>query len=369
MATANLISETFNVLSVTIWLADENEELLLFAASTLRSEREAGHDAALNPSALPFRLKDLGELSRPFDLERAKGAWAEALREVSSGQFRTGGNRIAIPLRTGETWLGLAILADRVSAAPYTIEEFDLLKCIGDQVAVSLFNLQLTAEILRAKEMEAFQTVSTFFVHDLKNVASSLGLMLQTLPVHFDNPEYRADALRSIRETNGRIQQMIDRLGALRRAVTTERRRINLNDVVRESIIALGELPGTRIESNLNEVLPIQADSEQLRSVITNLLINAREAVNEKGEINVRSRADADWASLMVQDNGVGMTEEFVRESLFRPFQTTKEKGLGIGLYQCRMIVESHGGKISVTSALGCGTTFRVSLPLDRERS
>jgi putative PEP-CTERM system histidine kinase len=364
-ATANLISETFNVLSVTIWLADEQEENLLFAASTSRSEHETIDDAMLDHSMLPFRLADLDRQVQPFDLERAKGAWAERLRQVSTRQFRTGGNRVCIPLRAGETWLGLVILADRVSGVPYTIEEFDLLKCIGDQVAVSLFNLRLGAAILQAKEMEAFQTVSTFFVHDLKNVASSLGLMLQTLPIHFDNPEYREDALRSIRETNGRIQQIIERLGALRHAVTTERRRINLNDVVRESIVAVGNLPDASIESELDEIPPIQADPGQLRSVITNLLINAREAVNGHGNIRVRSRSESGWASLTVQDNGVGMTEKFVRESLFRPFRTTKEKGMGIGLYQCRMIVEGHGGKISVSSAVGDGTTFRVSLPLE----
>ncbi len=366
-ATANLISETFNVLSVTIWLADEQEEHLLFAASTSRSENEANDDAMLDHSVLPFRLAELSHQTQVFDLERAKGPWVEALRQVSAPQFRTGGNRLCVPLRAGETWLGVVILADRVNGVPYTIEEFELLKCIGDQVAVSLFNLRLGAEILRAKEMEAFQTVSTFFVHDLKNVASSLGLMLQTLPIHFDNPEYREDALRSIRETNGRIQQMIERLGALRHAVTTERRRINLNDVVRESIVAVGNLPGASIESELNEMPPINADPEQLRSVITNLLINAREAVNGHGNIRVRSRREPGWASLTVQDNGVGMTEKFVRESLFRPFRTTKEKGLGIGLYQCRMIVERHGGRISVNSMVGTGTTFRISLPLESE--
>ena len=98
--------------------------------------------------------------------------------------------------------MGLTILADRVGGIRYTVEELDLLKCIGDQVAVSLLNLQLTGEIMRGKELEAFQAISAFFVHDLKNAASTLSLMLQNLPVHFDDPAFRQDTLRGIGETD-----------------------------------------------------------------------------------------------------------------------------------------------------------------------
>ena len=134
-------------------------------------------------------------LSKPFDLEKAKGDFAESLRRISSSQFRTGGNRVCTPLWTGDRCIGVAILADRVGGVPYTVEELDLLKCMGDQIAVGLLNLRLTEEVMRAKELEAFQAISAFFIHDLKNAASTLSLTLQNLPVHFDDPIFRQDAL------------------------------------------------------------------------------------------------------------------------------------------------------------------------------
>ena len=98
------------------------------------------------------------------------------------------------------------IIADRVNGVPYSVEEMDLLKCIGDHVAAGLLQLRLTEELMHGRELEAFQAMSTFFVHDLKNAASSLSLMLQNLPEHFDDPEFREDALRGIGE-HGRPHQ------------------------------------------------------------------------------------------------------------------------------------------------------------------
>jgi signal transduction histidine kinase len=108
----------------------------------------------------------------------------------------------------------------------------------------------------------------------------------------------------------------------------------------------------------------MQADSEQLRSVVTNLLLNASEAVGRNGRIEVKTAERDGWVTLSVSDNGCGMAPEFVRDSLFRPFKTTKKKGLGIGMFQTKMIVEAHHGHLRVQSEPGKGTAFHVSLPL-----
>jgi signal transduction histidine kinase len=101
-----------------------------------------------------------------------------------------------------------------------------------------------------------------------------------------------------------------------------------------------------------------------LRSVITNLLLNARDALQPGGEVRIETSQSNGWAVLSVTDNGCGMSPAFLKASLFRPFQTTKKKGLGIGMFQSKMIVEAHRGKIQVESEPGAGTTFRVMLPL-----
>jgi signal transduction histidine kinase len=105
-------------------------------------------------------------------------------------------------------------------------------------------------------------------------------------------------------------------------------------------------------------------DTEQIQKVMTNLILNANEAVGSAGEIRVTTEEQDGWAIFSVGDTGCGMSREFVERSLFRPFKTTKKQGIGIGLYQSKMIVEAHKGKIEVESEEGRGTTFRVFLPL-----
>ena len=366
IAATKLISETFNVLSVTIWLVDEQQQRLLVAASTLQSEGDAS-DAIPDLTGSNLNRTNLSKLSHPFDLEKARGDWAEALRQMSSTQFRKGGNRICVPLTAGDRCIGLAILADRVGGIPYTVEELDLLKCIGDQVAVGLLNLRLTGEIMRGKELEAFQAISAFFIHDLKNAASTLSLMLQNLPVHFDDPAFRQDALRGIGETVNRINQLIGRVGVLRRTLELNPVEFDFNLLVTEALESLSDIPALEVVKELHPVPNLKADREQLQSVITNLLLNAREAVGSKGQVTVQTGHFDGWATLSVGDNGCGMSPGFLKDSLFRPFQTTKKKGLGIGMFQSKMIVEAHRGNIQVKSELGVGTTFRIMLPLKLE--
>ena len=363
-AAAKLISETFNVLSVTIWLFDDHDRLS-FAASTSRSEREA-NAAIPNWAKLGPALAKIRGLSKPFDLEKAKGDYADSLRQIASSQFRTGGNRICAPLWTGDRCIGVAILADRVGGVPYTVEELDLVKCMGDQVAVSVLNLRLTEEIMRGKELEAFQAMSAFFVHDLKNAASTLSLTLQNLPVHFDDPAFRQDALRGISETANRINQLVSRVGALRR-LEPKLAEVDLNLLVADALEVFKGEPGISVVKKLQLQPKISVDRDQFGSVITNLLLNARDAIQSAGEVRVETNQSNDWAILSVADNGCGISPAFLRASLFRPFQTTKKKGLGIGMFQSKMIVEAHRGKIQVDSESGAGTTIRVMLPLNRQ--
>jgi putative PEP-CTERM system histidine kinase len=363
-AAAKLISETFNVLSVNIWLFDEQDRLT-FAASTSRSEREA-NEAIPNLPGLGADLTSIRGLSKPFDLEKAKGDYAESLRQISSSQFRTGGNRVCTPLWAGDRCIGVVILADRVGGVLYTVEELDLLKCMGDQIAVGLLNLRLTEEIMRGKELEAFQAMSAFFVHDLKNAASTLSLTLQNLPVHFDDPVFRQDALRGIGETANRINQLISRLGGLRH-LELKLVELDLNRLVTDALEALNGARGIKVVKELHLQSKLKVDPDQFGSVLTNLLLNARDAVESGGEVRIETSQSDSWAILSVADNGCGMGQEFLRTSLFRPFRTTKKKGLGIGMFQSKMVVEAHQGKIQVESEPGAGTTVRVMLPLQRQ--
>ena len=210
--------------------------------------------------------------------------------------------------------------------------------------------------------------MSAFFVHDLKNAAASLNLMLKNLPVHFDDPAFREDALRGIGNTARRIDEMIARLSALRQRPDSIRVEADLNQLVSEALDRVDGMPNVELTRELQPLPRILADREQIQSVVTNLVLNARDALGPGGRIQVRTEHRGGRVVLSVADNGCGMSQAFVKDSLFRPFQSTKKKGLGIGLFQSRMIVEAHGGGMQVESEVGKGTTFLVSFPVNDEQ-
>ncbi len=118
------------------------------------------------------------------------------------------------------------------------------------------------------------------------------------------------------------------------------------------------------LKTDLGRNLPsVLVDGEQMEKVLGNLLLNAFEALEDGGLIKIKTEANEEKVILSVSDNGHGMSPEFVERSLFKPFRSTKKKGLGIGLYQCKTIIEAYGGKIEVESEEGKGTTFRMLLP------
>jgi len=207
--------------------------------------------------------------------------------------------------------------------------------------------------------------MSTFFVHDLKNTASMLSLMLQNLPVHFNDPEFRADALRGVSRTVTHINDLISRLGSLRQGLTIKTVETDLNLLVTKIIDSLPESPGVEMSRELRPLPRVFLDPGQITNVVTNLVLNARDALGRGGKVKIQTSQNNGWAILAVSDNGCGMSPAFLQDSLFRPFQSTKKKGIGIGMFQSKMIVEAHSGRIDVETELGKGTTFRVGLPLN----
>ncbi len=364
---AKVISETFDVLSVTIWLLDQNSGRVVFAASTSLSETTAsdlmGSDADLSELIQIMRAQPY-----PIDLDRTDESWSAVLKRCNPDYFRKGGHRLCVPLVAGGEPVGLITLSDRVSGVQFSVEDLDLLKCIGDQVAANLLNMQLSQRLLQAKEMEAFQTMSAFLVHDLKNTASTLSLILQNLHAHFEDPMFRQDALRAMSKSVTHINDLISRLSVLRHKLELHPVEADLNEVVAKSLAGLESAPDLAWGKDLRPLPKVRIDLDEFQKVIVNLLLNAKEAVSANGHIQVATSQRDGWAVLSVSDNGCGMSPEFLARSLFRPFRTTKKNGTGIGMFHSKMIVEAHRGKIEVESAPGQGTTFRVLLPLTAKK-
>jgi putative PEP-CTERM system histidine kinase len=362
-AVAKLISEIFQALSVTIWLLDGPKEELTFAASTSLSRAKAGQ-LRLERADLAIVLQGLRNHPEPIDIDSSKEIWAVLLRRLHPDEFQKGGNRICVPMLSGSELLGLITLGDRVGGVAYWSQDFDLLKTINDQAAACLLNIQLSQRLLQAKQVEAFQTMSTFFVHDLKNTASTLSLMLQNLPVHFNDPAFREDALRGVSRTVTHINDLIGRLGLLRQELGIQSVESDLNELVTQALKRVDGDPSIELVKELGPLPKLRLDPAQIQNVVTNLVLNAKDAVAAAGQIRIATSQQNGWVVLAVTDNGCGMTSHFIQHSLFRPFQTTKQKGIGIGMFQCKTIVEAHHGRIEVDSIPGKGTSFRVLLPV-----
>ncbi len=363
----NFVSETLDVLSVTIWLTDEQGSRLAFGASTSVQDDRSGKllSSGANAEHLIAMIRARPE---PLDLNNTTEDWAAELRRLNPDYFpRQEGNRMCVPLVAKDQVLGLLNVGDRVSRVPLSIEDIELLKSLADQIAGSLLALRLSRRVLEAKELEAFQSMAAFFVHDLKNTASSLSLMLQNLPTQFDNPEFRQDAVRAVSKGVGRLNDLITRLSTLRQSGHIQKVQSDLMACVVATLDMLTLAPGIVVKRNFAPVPPLMLDNEQFQKVVTNLLINAQEAMKGTGEIELTISKRDSSAVFSVRDTGCGMSPDFVRRSLFRPFQTTKKTGMGIGMFHCRMIVEAHSGRIEVETEEGKGSEFRVVLPLTRE--
>jgi len=360
--TARMLSETLSMLSVSLWLADEKRHKLILAGST--TFPTGSHRLAL-PDKLSAPLRELLERrAEPVNFEFPFG---DAERHVL-GEFSTvlEENQIQVCARlvACQEFLGILTLAKRVGGEAVRTEDLQLIQTIADQTASLLLNQRTAERQRKTREQEAFQNIAAFLVHDLKNVASGLSLTVQNLPKRFDNAEFREHAIKVIRESVDRMNRLCKRLSEVRRQVELNPRETDLNDLIRKALAQSAIAYRSSIVQRLQPVPTLTVDPEEITKVLTNLLGNANQAVNDSGEIVVSTAIAGDSVQISVSDNGCGMSADFIHHSLFRPFQTTKKDGMGIGLFQCKMIVEAHGGRIDVSSEEGKGTTFCVSLPL-----
>ncbi len=362
-AVVRLTADIFQSLSVSFWLVDDGREELTFAASSSLTVSQA---SGLQPSNVETAtvLRFLRAHPEPVDIENQPDEWAAILRRCHPDEFHKGSTRVCVPIVHAEEVLALIILGDRVSGVAFTEQDIDLLKSIGDQVASGLLNVRLSQRLLQAREHEAFQTMAAFFVHDLKNAASTLNLMLQNLPDHFDDPAFREDALRGVGKSVNHINHLISRLSQLRSELKIQPAECDLNEVVADALAAFSAPKDFVVETVPTALPRLSLDREQFAKVVTNLVLNARDACASPGRLRLSTLRSGTWAVLEATDNGKGIPPEFLARSLFRPFQTTKNNGIGIGMFQSKMIIEAHGGRITVESTVGKGTTFRVFLPL-----
>ena len=274
------------------------------------------------------------------------------------------GGAVVVPLRWRTELVGLLLLGPERTGTAYDVEDLEFLETIAEQAAGVVATAHLAEDLARSRAFEAFHRVTSFVIHDLKNSISSLSMLSQNALRHYDDPEFQRDAIRTLAQTVERMKGLLGRMSASSDSTALNIQPVDLAALVLDTIVPLVHDNRITVVKELASVPPLPGDAEALRRVVQNLVTNAVQSIDGSGTITVKTHEDSHHAVLVVSDTGCGMSEAFIRRSLFSPFSTTKKEGWGIGLYQSKSIVEAHGGSIEVSSAEGKGTTFCVRLPV-----
>jgi putative PEP-CTERM system histidine kinase len=274
---------------------------------------------------------------------------------------------LIVPLFHDQDLLGFVMLERPRTSQQLNWETLDLLKTAARQAASYLALEQAARALADARQFEGFNRLSAFVVHDLKNLIAQLSLVARNAERHKDNPAFVEDAIATVRNS---VDKMSRLLAQLRSAMPGGRfDRVALDAVLREATAErMASEPRPRLVIESIEEIVVYADKDRLIAVIGHIIQNAQEATRPTGAVTVRLLREGQQATIEVSDDGIGMDAAFIRDRLFKPFDSTKGlTGMGIGAYECREFIRGLGGRVDVSSNPGEGTRFSMILPVVEE--
>jgi putative PEP-CTERM system histidine kinase len=270
---------------------------------------------------------------------------------------------LLVPLHMHERLEGVVVLARSRGRVSVNWEISDLLRTAGRQAATYVAQARASDELARSKQFESFNKMSAFVVHDLKNLVAQLSLLLRNAQRHKDNPEFQQDMLETIESSVQKMNRILMQLRSGGMPVEPPVP-VPLIDIVQRAVSSKS-LSAIVPQVHTNDAdLWVTANAERLERVIGHLVQNAIEATPPEGSVDVRVAKRGADAIVEVCDTGRGMSEEFVRDTLFKPFESTKQTGMGIGTFESREYIRELGGRMEVSSAPGKGSKFTISLPV-----
>jgi putative PEP-CTERM system histidine kinase len=271
--------------------------------------------------------------------------------------------RLIVPLLEDERLYGFAELWEPAPTLELTYEDYDLLKTVGQQVSSYLAQEEAEEGLAEHRQFEAYHQLAAFIMHDLKNVIAQQSLLVRNAAKFKGDPAFVDDMIGTIENSVIRMQHI---LGQLTHGSSLEARPVDVRQTLEDVILQCrSRLPLPSVDADMTPVM-VRADREQLTAVLCHLVRNAQDATPRDGVVRIELEARGVRVLIRVIDTGCGMEPEFVRERLFRPFDSTKgAKGMGIGAYQAREFVRNAGGRLTVQSVIGAGTTICVELPVD----
>lgn len=269
---------------------------------------------------------------------------------------------LIVPLLVQEALIGFVVLGRPRAVVELNWEVRDLLRTAASQASGYLAQAQATEALLEARKFDAFNRMSAFVVHDLKNIVTQLSLMMKNAKRLRDNPEFQQDMLDTVENSLEKMRQLMLQLrqGDKPHGVASG---VDLEQIAR-GLAAAAASKGRVLELSLRAGVSTRGHVERVERVLGHVVQNAFDATPPHGRVCLTLDAEGSQARVCVEDNGCGMSEDFIQNRLFKPFQTTKDSGMGIGAHESYQYVQELGGKISVQSELNRGTTVTLLLPL-----
>jgi len=266
-----------------------------------------------------------------------------------------------VPLLHHQRLTGVVVLARPPHARGLDWEDFDLLRMVGQHVATTLAEHAGQDALVESARFDEFNRRIAFVMHDIKNLASQFGLLARNAEVHAENPAFRADMLVTLRNSADKLNVLIARLSRYGAGPRDAQSEFDVGEVVRNAARQFGEKDVIVAEARGATVL---ADREALEQAVIHLIQNGVDASAGKSPVFVSQSSDGVHARIDIVDSGSGMSPEFVRTRLFKPFVSSKQGGFGIGAFEARELIRAMKGRLDVESREGLGTRFTVRLPL-----
>jgi putative PEP-CTERM system histidine kinase len=354
LALASLVQRALGAIDISVWLRSQDPERLTRIAAL-------GSAADYQVNEIKGILEEFVQIADPIEVGKVNGMPENtAINSFCAGTHAA----LLVPLCSSGRLVGLLTVGSDRSGRLYNWEAREFLRVLASHAASEFHKRELLGTLVAAKEAEAFKSFSTFLLHDLKNFASTLSLIAKNAGRHQSNPDFQRDAFHSIFDTAEKMKRLCNNLRTFSSSLAVNRKECDFNEIVRSVLRNLNIGLSRRLRLEFGKLPLIFADQEEVSRVLQNLVLNAREATSPEGSITIRTRHLETGVELAVIDDGVGMTEEFIRKELFLPFHTTKSDGLGIGLFQCKKIIEAHGGFIQIDSEERKGTVVRIGFPI-----
>ena len=354
----DLLIKTFPTTSMSIWSCREADRQFCQIRS-MTMEKESASLELSHPVILQLLKEDEPVVIE--DHRSNKGARSGG----GIDPLTAAGATLCFPIRAQGQLTAFIALGRPLHGESYGTDDCDLLRGISHHVGALLSHARLAEDRQASAQLEALHRFSIFCLHDLKNLAARLSLVAQNAERHGHDPAFQESAMRTVTDTAAKMTTLMSKLSlaSVKPALTEAPELVDIPALIDGIVAPMRGEERVRFHVTGGIAQPVLAVKDQIHQVLLNVILNAKQAIGQEGDLSIRIGESGGSVLVTIEDTGCGIPSSMM-ESLFRPSQSSRPGGLGIGLYQCKQMVEAHRGTIEIRSKQGHGTQVRIELPL-----